>query len=356
MPKARTRKPFTVVPPDKPENYVEVDPALKESNNPLPALLKPHLMPGEMLLWAGKTRISDQDNFFSPRTCALTNLRALVVSPENRLEMARWEEVVRVNMTRRLNGTGRLELIIKPGSQGVNTRINLKNCPDFSKVQRLVERIFFKADSDPASPVETEEEVTEPSRNNSEGGLPLRWRYRLEAELLPGEQLRWVGRANPQGVKKMLQGCLIWSVIPVVALLILNWWILAIPVLALLVITLAFVYLVLLDTAYAVTQYRVLQVSGMRRGSLRRTIEFYPRLDFKQVRPADPKTDLSRSMGGKFADLILAEEIYYGARVSERRSHPIYFYGIYRQDLEWVTELIGEVCRRGPAYRNHFKQ
>jgi len=123
----------------------------------------------------------------------------------------------------------------------------------------------------------------------------------------------------------------------------------------LLAITLLFSYLVLLNTVYAVTDRRVIQVNGLHRWSFSRTIEFYPRLDFAHVQVGDNlPTDLSRSMGRKFADLIIFDEKYYVAQKYDSPGagrHPVVFSGIYRQDLELVKELIRQVCRRGPLYQ-----
>lgn len=335
------------------ESRVEMDPALRESGNGLRQQIEPRLAPGERLLWAGETRVIDQEKFFAPFTYALTDRRALMVDGSGYEIVAYWEQVVRVSMTRRTNGMGNLKLVLQATEGSANRVFAFKNCPEFSKVQRIVEKLYFGDDSDPDSPPEIEAEVTESEAALKEGAIPRRWRYRLDAELLPGEQLRWLGRANRREVRRALTGCSLWTVASLAVILFIGFWPLALAVLGLLVLTLVFAFVVMLNTVYAITDRRVLQVRGLYRFSPGRTIEFYPKIKMEDVQVAQDMPDDPTPAYNKrsdYIDLVIQVEKFPVRRSSTYSGagrRKIEFMGIHRKEVEEIKGFIRVVAQRG---------
>ena len=349
---------------DRSENRLPVDPALAESGSLFHAQLGPRLLPGERLLWAAHTTVLDMEKFPTPYTYALTDRRVIAISKDGRERVAAWDRVTRVSMTRYSNGRGRLELVLSPDVDKHNRIIDLKNCPDFSKVQRFVEQIYFGQDSDPDSLPEIEGEVAQPEKAVKEGGTPLRWRYRLEAELLPEEHLRWIGRANRREIKRVLGGCLLWGLAFLVGVMLIGFWPFGLAMLGLMLMTILFTSLVLLNTVYAITDRRVMQVRGLQSFSTRRTIEFYPRLKFEEVHVAQDLasyTGKSNSKNKDFIDLVIQEESYgvssrYNSSGTSRR--PIQFIGLHRKEIQEIKGFIKQVSQRGPLIpgKNNYNQ
>jgi hypothetical protein len=328
------------------------DPVLSES---VPAALPPELQAalnqfiqaGEKIYWTAYNKLL-LDSVRTPGTVvvyALTNRRALAVSPTSSyLQSVRWENVTRVNLKRKSNGRGNLTLVAREGS-AYNT-LKFKNCPQIQKVQQIVERILLGADSDPFSPPEIEE--LNPDNSSPEGGLPLRWRSRLEAELLQSEQLRWVGRATPKGSIKLMNTCLVWAGGILAVLLAMAFFaggdilppviIFGSVTIFLTVLVFYYTYFYLLNTALAVTDRRALQVTGMRPGSLDREIEFYPRLDLGKVRADSSAT---QSMGPGFTDIILVEEDSVSSE-GNTAGRAIRFNAIPEQESELILQLLRE--------------
>lgn len=335
---------------------IAVDPVLAETGSKLRAVLEPYLSQGERLLWAAKTTVTDQEDFRRPLTYALTDRRAIMIERDGREVLAAWDKVVRVRMTRYRNGRGRLTLALPSYNGDTNWLFTLKNCPEFVKVQRIVEKLYLGTDSDPASLPELESEVAQPVTSTKEGGISLRWRYRLEAELLPEEQLRWLGKANRREVKKSLNGCLVIGLVPAIGFLVFGLW----PFGLIMGLSVGFValfaYLVLLNTVYAVTNRRVLQVSGLYRYSFGRTIEFYPRLKMVDLQISQDLPDTyagPRSFNANFVDLIIQEENYpvsRSYRYPGATRRPILFSGIMRKEVEEIKGFIQEVIQRGPLF------
>lgn len=333
------------------------DPVLAESR---PASLPPALQnrlekllaKDEKVLWAAQTRINTDTSPISQVAYVLTNRRAITLPfKSDTYRMIRWKAVNRVTIKRWFNRNGKLTLASLPYmGDGYLTTLEFKNCPQIERVQQIVERLLLGADSDPFSLPEAEEIEPEQDAPGLEGGLPLRWRSRLEAELLPDEQLLWVGRANSQVVQKSLKSCLSFAIIffgIIIGLVMLTGDHLSLPItlIALGLITgltlllLAFCNFVILNTAYAVTNRRAMQVRGMRRGATSRNIEFYLNLKIENVKTDDT---FSHSYNADYTDLILFNESTEGEESAVKKFE---FTTIPKQEAELVKELLQQVYR-----------
>lgn len=336
----------------------KTDPVLEEGQpNPLSpkyqAKLEKYLGKDERILWTAETRVITNETPVTSLAYVITDQRAFVIpSAEIGFRVMGWNEVNQVTITRRLNRNGKLSLTSVPssGSDRFYT-LQFKNCPQIERVQQIVERLLYGADSDPYSPPETEEPEIDQDKAGPEGGLPLRWRSRLEAELLPEEQLLWVGRANPQLIRKSLKSCLTAALVIVGIILGLLFvtgdhlsfpaLFIALPViLGLTGLVLGVYYFVILNTTYAVTNRRAMQVRGLRPGSTSRTVEFYPHL-----RPESVTTDdtFTRSISPDYTDLILFREV---SRPNDNSAaKKVEFSTIPKYEAELVKDLLRQTYR-----------
>lgn len=319
------------------------------------------LDPSERLLWVGHTRVPSQEQPLQHLVYGLTAQRALVLGPNGVVRSAPWKQAVRVAITRWPGGRGNLAIVTHRGSaNSYCDELAFSFCPQIAIVQQIVERIFFEEDSDPSSAPVGDEPGAHRDVPLPEGGLPSRWWARLAAELLPGEEVRWAGRADAATAQRSLRGCMVQGG----GLLLVIGMVLAamnagrisdealLPVLcvggfvlALLVVTLVYFYLVLLDSVYAVTNRRAMVVTGLRRRTPWRIVEFYPNLDPKRVgKEPEPHTSVPASLGPEVADVLLLTERY--AISSNRRQSPrvnhVSFSAIPRTEVERVTALIRE--------------
>ena len=170
-----------------------------------PALLPPALQvrleklltKNERVLWTAQTRIITDSTPLIQIAYVLTDQRAIALPfNSDNYHMMRWKAVISVTITRRRNHKGKLTLVSQSFEETDEfTVFKFRNCPQIERVQQIVERLLLGTDSDPFSLPEPEEPEIDQDISGSEGGLPLRWRSRLEAELLPDEQLAlgWSG-------------------------------------------------------------------------------------------------------------------------------------------------------------------